>query len=837
MKNKLQGESMEIKNKIDNLLKNQKDIIKQYEDIISELNLDEPINENISLRKEVERYKIIIEELKFEKEKLLEENIGLKISLKEQMINEKIAILNASKNKIDMYFNDSEMKDLNKLGILETLAKGKLNKIKIITEKELIEEKEVIFSKVQGLEQELNQRIKIRKEKLNKEKENIIYEMKKEYDELKKEGITEEVLNKKRKYNDIEVKIGLNWINKIGIMMLLLAMATVMKYTYSEWFNDYMKGISGLALGGFLLGIGEWMNRKNKNIFALGMSGGGIGILYLSVFSSYFILKIINMQISILLSILITVLSLTLSQRYKSMTICGISLIGGYLPFFSYVFFEGISGTQIYIAMLYLIVLNLLVLGIGLKRRWIYINYLSFILNVPCFIYLGYESSNQIVGICYGITTFIMYLLITLIYPIKEKVSLKKVDIILLGLNTVINCLFVYDLFEIAEFDEYKGILAFIYALVYFILAEFIKKRASQEKSTQILFYITAMTFSVLMIPIQFGMKWALLGWLIESILIIYYTVKTNDEKMEIGGWVILGLCILEFIMEDFIGYWGNDYFTLKYTLITISIIYIFTIYAKKLSDKELFKYTNKGKLLTYYKYFTIINTWIYLIRITETYYKYIQIQNNKEFYFMILVSMITAGFAYGISKIKIIQDKVVKTTYICQYIIVDIIGFGMNFSNIEQSSDKAVPIMILILYNILVFFSIKELILKFIKEKGFSLEIYPIAMALYVLGSSTALIINQLNLSNINLTMSILFIAMSFIYIIYGFRKRFVILRRFGLGLSIFSTGKLFIFDLAFLDTLGKIAAYFCFGIVLMGISYIYHKLTRSAEEGRAYK
>jgi len=42
------------------------------------------------------------------------------------------------------------------------------------------------------------------------------------------------------------------------------------------------------------------------------------------------------------MQIRIGVVSLVLSRRYKSMTICAISLVGGYLPFFSYVFFEGL---------------------------------------------------------------------------------------------------------------------------------------------------------------------------------------------------------------------------------------------------------------------------------------------------------------------------------------------------------------------------------------------------------------------------------------------------------------------------------------------------------------
>ncbi len=828
---------MELKNKVNDLLKNQKDIIDQYEEVIKDLNLDNKLSENIELKKEIDNYKKYTQKLKEEQRALLNENINLKISLKEQIINEKMSILNASKKKIDMYFNNEINKKINKLNALEISAKDRLSKIKKIAKLELSVEEEAIFCDIKKLEEDLNQKIKIKKEKLEKEKENIIGEIKREYNELKSQGVSDEIIEKKKKYNDIEVKIGLNWINKAGIILLLLGIASATKYTYSTWFNEYIKGISSFLLGGLLLGAGEWLNRKEKNLFALGLSGGGIGALYFSVFSSYFILNILSMPISIGLSVLVTMASLLLSKRYKSMTICGISLVGGYLPFFTYVFLEGILGGQIYIAMGYLFTLNLLVLKLSLERRWIYINYLSFLLNIPCFTYLAFESPSKVIGIIYSILTFIMYLSITLTYPIREKINLKKMDFILLGLNTAVNCLTVYELFEIAGYHSYEGILAFVYALIYFGLGEFVKKSASQEKETQMMFYITAMAFSVLMIPLQFGIKGAVLGWLIESILIIFYSVKNDIEKMEIGGWIVLGLSVGLFIVDNFFNHWSVYDFTLKYTLITIGIIYIFSLYAAKLSEEKLFKYTLKGKLLTYYKYFMIISTWIYLLRMDSIFYdKYTKLYYYNSFYFLISESLITAVFAYCISKIKIIEDNIVDKISIGLYVLVDIVGFGMNFFDINSSLDgsyKALSILILIIYNIFVFFSIKDLTLRLIKKKGLSLEVYPMALAVYILGSTTSLLVNQFDLNNISLIISIFFIVMSFTYIMYGFKNKFDLIRKFGLGLSIFSTGKLFIFDLAFLNTGGKIVAYFCFGIVLIGISYMYQNLRRNIEVG----
>ena len=66
---------------------------------------------------------------------------------------------------------------------------------------------------------------------------------------------------------------------------------------------------------------------------------------------------------------------------------------------------------------------------------------------------------------------------------------------------------------------------------------------------------------------------------------------------------------------------------------------------------------------------------------------------------------------------------------------------------------------------------------------------------------------------------------------VIYGFVRKYVSMRRFGLLLAVVATGKLFIYDLAFLRIEGKIISYFSFGLILIGISYLYQKFKRTVD------
>ncbi|MCX7843082.1 MAG: DUF2339 domain-containing protein, partial [Clostridia bacterium] len=142
--------------------------------------------------------------------------------------------------------------------------------------------------------------------------------------------------------------------------------------------------------------------------------------------------------------------------------------------------------------------------------------------------------------------------------------------------------------------------------------------------------------------------------------------------------------------------------------------------------------------------------------------------------------------------------------------------------------------LVVLLVFNVFAFLSVSDIVLSFVRKGAGSLEFYPLFMGLYLLGIITSLLVVQVKsfvIADINVITSLVFLIFAFFYIIYGFNKHYSNMRRLGLGLSIFSTAKLFIFDLRFLDAVGRIISYFAFGLVLIGISLVYQRFKKSME------
>ncbi|MED4151013.1 DUF2339 domain-containing protein, partial [Halalkalibacterium halodurans] len=428
-----------MKEQLQRIKEEQIQLTKQYEKLVKDYESQDFIQENTQLRKDFEQYKKEAEQLKKKQQMLLKENQKLRFALKEQMLDERLALVKRSKQKIEIYFQQAP--EQNRLKQLEQDAERKINALKDRAAKNLAEQKQEIMAKLHEMSLTLNDAIKGERERLAEEQRNLLKHISEDYTELENEELSEEVIQKRAKQNQMEMKIGLNWINKLGILLIILGVAAAFRYSYSNWFTDEVKGAAFFGLGLLMLVGGEWLQRKNKQTFALGVIGGGISVLYGSIFFSYFLLEIIGLSIALLLSVLVTVCAVILSLRYHSRTIISFGLVGGYIPFYSYLFAFGLEGNAVYAAMVYLLILNSSILWISFQKQWNIVHYISFGFALPSLYILLLLSPNDVVSLVYTVLTFALYVGLTIGYAFTFKLGLKWPDVSLLALNTFFSCL------------------------------------------------------------------------------------------------------------------------------------------------------------------------------------------------------------------------------------------------------------------------------------------------------------------------------------------------------------------------------------------------------------
>jgi len=841
---------VDTKEKFRSILEEYRKNLKNYEAVISEYEKDDNVRENEHLKKELEKYREQFNSMKKDYDNVRKSNAELKTMLHEQMISEKIDILNASREKMAIYFKNNNNATENKLSEIEKIVKDKYSEVNDFIQNKESELGETFKQRIDNIYSEAKEKIRLIKERAS----SNFSEQKGIYDEtvetMRNEELDEEAILRKIRNNNIEMKIGLNLVNKIGIILILLSIASGFTYVHENWLDNYGKGIVAFLIGIIFLGIGEFFYRKNKKIFATGLLGGGVAVLYYSIFYSYFGLKIIDLNMALVLSLLVTTITTILSLRYNSKVICGMALIGGYFPFVSYASQFKLDEQGAYISMGYLLILNTTIIAISLYKRWTGVKYISFILNVPSMLYLMGIVDNVGVNMIYAILTFGMYTFITVAYAIKNEIEFNDYDVILLGLNTTISSVAIYSIFEEQGLTDFRGILAIIFCVTYIYLAKLVSSKVKDDKYVGGLFYLTALTFAVLVIPFQFGLAWVTLGWTIEAVAITLYGLKRGMPSVEKAGWIILAICSVNFIvlegLSEIAGH-NINLFELKYTAYAASLLILLITYA--VSGEFWNKFSDRGKILYNFKCFTVINTWFYAVYISLRLYSFyiesptinlVSYSYNELFKILIfvLVTIMTGKCFELMNKDK--EDTFLNVfnpiLYIISGLVLMITVSSKNALSypIYQNTNSVeyFALFVLIIVSIITFLVLKDVIKSIVVTNSFNFELYPLIINIYLLYIATYFITYQFGLGDISFIVSLIFLISAFIYIMIGFKNNYVYLRRFGLGLSLFAVAKLAFYDLAFLELGLKIVAYFIFGIITILISLFYQNLRSNIED-----
>ena len=824
-------------NQLRSIVAQQKKLVAELEQEATVLMNADLTKENEALKKELQESKRSLAEQSQKLKTTREQNASLKNALFEQVYSEKTRILDRASTKNDIYFKAEVRGELNRLSQLDRRLQDKAKQLKEQLKKYDSDQFSELFGKLDELTAQANAALIQAKVEAETSSGAYTASSKEQFEALKSEQITDEVVEAVGKKNNLEAFVGGNLINKAGIVFLILGIITVSQLTFM-YLPETFRAIIMFAISGVFLIGGEFLNRKKANIFSLGITSIGVAGLYISLSVSYFVFEIVAMIPALLLCILITVGAFVLSRRYNSQTIASFALVGGYIPLIS------ISDNLvlIYSAMVYFIVLNLLALSMSFYKNWKISMFVGFILNVFGTLYIVMSLSNlslrfgwnnaspeMFIAIAYILLAFAVYTCIPIISNHRTKIPFRRSDVVILSLNTVLSALILYGTLMMFGLDALTGIMAIVFAVIYVGLGRFMERFFAVEKRTTALFYITGLTFVVLVIPLQFGVEWLSLGWLAQAVSLICYGIVAGEKRFKKAGIIIGGLCLIAFLLFD-VPFHTDALFPYKYLAITVGSIAVLAALAYKKSLAHI------GEKV--YKYVVIGNAWFYSMYLVSRfdYFLHTQMQGvplNPDFLLSAMTITVTFLFVAIVPRVPLLMDQGVKIMMIGISILGILALWGTNHAFSIVYGEASIGVMItataiLIALCALAILALRNVFMFFVLEKGLSVEWLPFGLSAFFLITLTQNLVTQYHLAITSMVISIVFVAAAFAWIIYGFVKRFAFMRRFGLGLSVVAVAKLFLIDLPDLTPAYRIVSYFAFGITLLGISFVYQYFSK---------
>ncbi len=658
---------------------------------------------------------------------------------------------------------------------------------------------------------------------------------------------------------DLEKFIGENLISKVGIAILVLAIAYFVKFAIdNNWIGAIGRVGIGLLCGAILIVAAHRLQQTYK-AFSSVLIGGGLAVFYFTITLAYQEFHLFNQTAAFIVLVFITAFAVLLSLLYDREEVAIIALVGGFAsPFMAS------NGSGNYQTLfIYLLILNSALLAIAFKKGWRLLNLLAFIFTTILYhswLFFSSEAKTTSTyrgGLVFASIFYLLFFAINLLHNIKENKKFIASDFGIILVNTAIY--FGIGLYLIDKMDAstYRGLFCIVLAIINLVVTYSLFK--SKKIDTNILYLLIGitLTFISLTAPIQLHGHYITLFWASETVLLYWLYLKSQISIVHRTSLIIWGAMLISLWMD-----WQNIY---DNTEIAITILFnkgfiagiycsIATLLLYSLSKSELageenltfgysqikqkmllvgiillfitgfleiryqFEhfYPNEGIALLYS--IAYMNVFILLITSNTLLSKEAEALNkNKPYLFAasIILYLITL-FNTSQTEIILLQEHKHLLQFSIHWVTAIIIGvFLYRLINLLRSDDTISEAnqntFTWIICGLIVCY--------------FSVEIDLLANLLFYSKSNTIETISDVYIKTI---LPILWGICSFAFMWFGMNFKYKMLRIISLSLFLITLLKLFIFDLSNIPIAGKIAAFFCLGVLLLVVSFMYQRLKK---------
>ncbi|MFN6379713.1 MAG: DUF2339 domain-containing protein [Flavobacteriales bacterium] len=679
--------------------------------------------------------------------------------------------------------------------------------------------------------------------------------------------------------SNLERFIGENLINKIGIAITVIGVAIGAKYSIeNNLISPLTRIILGYLFGLTLFGFGIRLKAKYENYSAVLVSGA-MAIMYFMTYTAYSLYDLIPQILAFVLMLIFTVFTVIAALNYNRQVIAHIGLVGAYaVPF---LLSDG-SGKAV-VLFSYILIINIGILVIAFKRYWKVLHYAAF--GFTWLIFLSWHivdykmSEDFVLSLVFSSIFFVIFYITFLAYKVLRREEFLVDDVVLLLLNSFLFYAYGYGILDDHHIGKYLlGLFTLLNALVHFLISVIIYRQRLSDKNIHYLVTGLVLVFLTILFPVQFNGNWVTLLWTGEATLLFWIGRMKSIPFYERISYPLMFMAFFSFIGDWNYVYGAYDPMDPSTGIATLFNIYFLTsilfiaafgfinvlVYKKPLpehlqSEKLIQKVISFSipAILIFAIYYTfrmeIASYWnqLYIdsmIEVKSTESEYPNIYWNYDFkwfekvwllnYSLLFVSILTfinhyklknqrLGFVnLGISLISLL-------VFLTQglYVLSELRESYMEQTLAQFYHKGAVNLWIRYLsfsFVALALYAIYDYIKRNYSQR-FVKRMFELILHTSTLWIASSEIIHWADIFKseqaYKLGLSILWGVYSLFLISFGIWKKNQPLRIGAIVLFGVTLVKLFFYDISHLNTISKTIVFVALGVLLLVISYLYHR------------
>ena len=331
---------------------------------------------------------------------------------------------------------------------------------------------------------------------------------------------------------------GGNLVVRAGIIVLFFGVAFLLKFAADRHMLPIELRLAGVALGGAALLVVGWRLRERQRAYGLALEGGGVGLLYLTVFAALRLYDLLPPTLAFGLLVAVAALSAFLAIGQNSMALAALGATGGFL---APVLASTGQGNHVVLFSFYA-VLDAGIVAIAWFKAWRPLNLLAFVFTYAIGTTWGvlkYAPENFATTEPFVILFFAMFVTVAVLFALRRATDLKDyVDGTLVFGTPVMTMLLQSALVRHRPYAMAFSALAL--SAVYVALAAGAwRLRREQLRMLAAAFLALGIAFLTLAIPLALDGHWTAATWALEGAAILWVGLRQRRPLAIASGLLL----------------------------------------------------------------------------------------------------------------------------------------------------------------------------------------------------------------------------------------------------------------------------------------------------------
>jgi uncharacterized membrane protein len=350
-------------------------------------------------------------------------------------------------------------------------------------------------------------------------------------------------------YESLETVIGRKWLGWVAIALICGATLFFLKYAFeNRWIGELGRVIMGIVAGLAMVWAGYDRHRKQWRYFSQVLSGGGVIVLYLSIYGAFGYYHLISQPAAFVFLAIIVAQAHLLALAYNARSIHLVGIIGGFLT----PVLLSSQRDQYVVLFTYIFILNCGTFGVIIARAWPWIASLSYIGTQALFwIWYSehYHPGKRVAALLFQFAVLALFVLTSLLTRWRGRQTGPE-EWIRLAVTPFVFYATCYFLLN-EDHHDWMAALALVLAVVFAGLARWDLSLAAPDRRFLLVALGTALTFATLAIPIQLHSNWITIAWGVEAAALVWVSWETATPALRAFSACVFVLAIYRFLILD----------------------------------------------------------------------------------------------------------------------------------------------------------------------------------------------------------------------------------------------------------------------------------------------